>query len=200
MTAISAKRSRLKGYCGSLSKIAEARRIACGPKRVPGLFEVAASKGIPQTATSTPASSLVKRRRMKDSAPAKVGSLAAEVRLVAVKAWSIDLFAKSCSFFGRKTIAASDAGVSDGGSARRNWPIRSRAERGRRGADRFQAIVRMTAARYHRAAVLAGLPIRPVFAGTTIQKASSARSRRHNPRAARRCRRRAEARTRFREC
>jgi hypothetical protein len=46
---------------------------------------------------------------MKDSAPAKVGSLAAEVRLVAVKAWSIDLFAKSGSFFRSQTIVAFDA-------------------------------------------------------------------------------------------
>jgi hypothetical protein len=37
---------------------------------------------------------------MKDSAPAKVGSIAADVRLVAVKAWSIDLSANRGSFLG----------------------------------------------------------------------------------------------------
>jgi hypothetical protein len=35
---------------------------------------------------------------MKERAPAKVGSLAAEVREAAVKAWSIDLLAKRMSF------------------------------------------------------------------------------------------------------
>ena len=48
--------------------------MACGPKRAPGRFEVAVSKGTPQIATSTPASSLVRRRRMNELTPAKVGS------------------------------------------------------------------------------------------------------------------------------
>ena len=48
-TARSANRSRSNGYCGSLSKIAEARRIACGPKRAPGRLDTAASNGMPQT-------------------------------------------------------------------------------------------------------------------------------------------------------
>ena len=83
-------RSRSNGYCGSLSKIAEARRIACGPKRAPGRFETAASNGMPQTTASAPRRFLVNLRRMKDSAPAWVGSLAAPVSPRAVKAWSID--------------------------------------------------------------------------------------------------------------
>src|SRR6478735_6775602 len=106
MTAISAKRSRWNGYCGSLSKIAEARRIACGPKRVPGRLEVAASKGMPHTTASAPVRSLVKRRRMKESAPAKVGSEAADVRLCAVKAWSMVLFAMGGSFLCGKFVSA----------------------------------------------------------------------------------------------
>ena len=40
---------RWNGYCGSQSKIAEARRIACGPKRAPGRLVTAASNGMPQT-------------------------------------------------------------------------------------------------------------------------------------------------------
>src|SRR5688572_23021640 len=91
MVGIWAKRSRAKGYCGSLSKIAEARRIACGPKRAPGRLEVAASKGMPQMAVDTPLRFFVYLRRMKESAPAWVGSVAADVSVVAEKAWSIVL-------------------------------------------------------------------------------------------------------------
>jgi hypothetical protein len=60
----------LKGYCGSESKIAAARRIACGPKRAPGRLVTAASNGIPQMIASAPFTFFEYFRRMKDSAPA----------------------------------------------------------------------------------------------------------------------------------
>src|SRR5690606_15942065 len=74
---------------GSLSKMAEARRIACGPNRAPGRLETAASKGMPQTTASAPLNDFVYIRRMNDSTPAWVGSVAALVRLRAVIAWSM---------------------------------------------------------------------------------------------------------------
>ncbi len=89
MTERFSKRSRSNGYCGSLSKIADARRIACGPKRAPGLLDTAASNGIPQTTASAPFNDFVYIRRMNDNTPAWVGSVAALVRLRAVIAWSI---------------------------------------------------------------------------------------------------------------
>ncbi|MNE82169.1 hypothetical protein D3C80_1788690 [compost metagenome] len=52
-------------------------------------MEVAASNGMPQTTVDAPFRFLVNFRRMKESVPAWVGSVAAEVREEAVNAWSM---------------------------------------------------------------------------------------------------------------
>jgi hypothetical protein len=63
-----------QGYMGQFRSTAAAR-MAAGPKRAPGRFVVAMSRGTPETATSTPVRSLVYFRRMNDKTPAKVFSL-----------------------------------------------------------------------------------------------------------------------------
>lgn len=98
MTAVSAKRSRLKGYCGSLSKIAEARRIVQARNAYSGRLRSRHREAErPRPRTSAPVRSLQKRWRNEGQRSRKMsGSVVAELRSVAVKGDRLTCWPSDC--------------------------------------------------------------------------------------------------------